>query len=485
MAVCSAFFVLSGFVSAKEMDGFRKVPNVDMFLLVSILCCIFLIGILLLLIFRLRDEKQQSVINNITDIETGLGNQIYFENMFNNTITDFSRRLYHIAYIIIDSSYLEAYHSNITLSDAVRHTASVINDAIHENEFAARVTETGFLIAFMDNNSGRTGKRIETIVSKLNSYVNFEEKCSKPVFHAAVYNLGAEDVNCELLIFNLRRGCGQTIETGEPLVYCDSRRMNKAFTEKKQLEGFARAFKNQEFKLYLQFIVDKESKKIVSAEALSRWEHPEEGILYPGKYLGAIEDAGMISKFDYYMFEQVCKLLERWDKSEKKDILVSCNITRITLSEVSFADEIMRIVEKYSFDRSNLIIEITEDAMEMDKETALKNVIACKNMGFSVTLDDLGSGYTALSNLCDYPIDCVKIDRDILLKTDKDRGKELFYGMIALAHSLNLRVVCEGVETKEQNTFVEMTECDYIQGWYYFYAVSIPEAEEILREQSA
>ena len=86
---------------------------------------------------------------------------------------------------------------------------------------------------------------------------------------------------------------------------------------------------------------------------------------------------------------------------------------------------------------------------------------------YEIIRDDLGSGYTALANLCDYPIDVVKIDRGILLKTDTKRGKELFSGIVALAHSLNMPVICEGVETEEQNTLVSDSDCDYIQGWYY------------------
>ncbi|MBQ6613837.1 MAG: EAL domain-containing protein, partial [Clostridia bacterium] len=99
-----------------------------------------------------------------------------------------------------------------------------------------------------------------------------------------------------------------------------------------------------------------------------------------------------------------------------------------------------------------------------------------------VYLDDLGSGYTSLSNLCDYPIDIVKIDRDILLKTDNKRGKDLFSGIVALAHSLNMSVICEGVETEEQNALMRESGCDYIQGWYYSKAMPIDECETFIEK---
>ena len=108
----------------------------------------------------------------------------------------------------------------------------------------------------------------------------------------------------------------------------------------------------------------------------------------------------------------------------------------------------------------------------------------CKEMGFKVYLDDLGSGYTSLANLCDYPIDVVKIDRDILLKTNTKRGKDLFCGIIALAHNLDIKVICEGVQTEEQNMLVSASDCDYIQGWYYSKAFPVEECESFIDKYS-
>ena len=147
------------------------------------------------------------------------------------------------------------------------------------------------------------------------------------------------------------------------------------------------------------------------------------------------------------------------------------------MSEEDCIDRLKAISEKYSFDKSKLAIEICEDAIEKDRETAKKNVKLCKELGFRIYLDDLGTGYTSFENLCDYPIDVVKIDREILLKTDGKRGRELFEGIVAFAHSLNMSVICEGVETEEQNTLVTKSDCDYIQGWYYAKAMPLEECE--------
>jgi len=181
------------------------------------------------------------------------------------------------------------------------------------------------------------------------------------------------------------------------------------------------------------------------------------------------------------MFELACRQLEKWRGTKYEDISISCNFTRITLSEENCVEKLKAISSGYDFDKSKLAIEITEDAIEKDLEVAKKNVVRCKELGFRIYLDDLGSGYTSLSNLCDYPIDIVKIDRDILLRAaDSKRGQALLSGIIALAHSLDMGVICEGVETDEQNNLISQSNCDYIQGWYYAKDMPVDQCEAFI-----
>lgn len=256
---------------------------------------------------------------------------------------------------------------------------------------------------------------------------------------------------------------------------------NKNCEEKKTAETIIKGLENDEFKMYLQFIVDNKTKRIVSCEALSRWHNQEKGLVGPGEYIGTMESTGLISKHDFYMFELACRQLEKWKDTEFEEISLSCNFTRITLSEENFAERLENIANQYQFDRAKLAIEITEDVMEKNREIATKNVIKCKNLGFKMYLDDLGSGYTSLTNLRDYSLDVVKIDRDILLRADTDKGKALFSGIISLAHSLNIEAICEGVENEEQNELVSSSECDYIQGWYYSKPIPAETCETFLK----
>jgi len=248
------------------------------------------------------------------------------------------------------------------------------------------------------------------------------------------------------------------------------------------IEAIKLGLQNDEFKMYLQFIVDNKTKNIVSAEALSRWESADGVVIFPGKYIGIMEETGMITTLDYMMFEKACRKLSEWADTEFKDITISCNFTRITISEADFADKIREIFSRYPIDHNKIIIEITEDSIERNFETAKNNLLAVKALGFIVALDDIGSGYTSLRNLCDYPIDLVKLDRAMLLLTDTERGRKLFHGIISLVHSLDLKLVCEGVETEPQNALVGESDCDFIQGWYYSTALSEEKAESFVKE---
>ena len=346
----------------------------------------------------------------------------------------------------------------------MRYTASVLSENTGDREISARITENGFAFAFQAIGNEEAENRLKEVLSRLNSFEEMKEKSNKLVFHCATYHLQPSDKNCEILLFNLRKNCNKIFGTDKQIIYCDTHSMNMVQEEKKITENILKAFENNEFKMYLQFIVDNKTKKIVSAEALSRWDSREKGLLGPGKYIENMEMSGLISRHDFYMYELACRQLEKWADTEYKDISISCNFTRITLSEKHFIDKLKMIADSYNFDKSKLAIEITEDAIEKDRETATENVKLCKELGFKVYLDDLGSGYTSLANLCDYPIDVVKIDRDILLKADTKRGKDLFSGIIALAHSLNIFVICEGVETAEQNAHVSESSCDYRAG---------------------
>lgn len=442
------------------------------FLLWSVIALTILLVWTFARIKRLKKEKCEYMLN---DAETGIGNLSYFRQQFANITDAVSEDMQYIAYIVLDISYLRSYHGNTSFEEALKYTVSVLPGHIKEGEIMARITENGFAIVIKSDDEESAQRRFEEIMIHLNNFEGAKARESKLVFHGAIYRLGNNDKNCELLLFNLRKNCYGIYGTNRQIIQCDVHSMNEVQEEKKLFENIVNGFENKEFKMYLQFIVDNKTKRIASAEALSRWDKPSEGILAPGRYIEALESSGLISRLDFYMFELACSQLEKWNNTKYKDISISCNFTRITLSETEFIERLRTISQRYNFDKTKLAIEITEDAMEKNIETATKNVCKCKELGFRIYLDDMGSGYTTLANLCDYPIDVVKIDREIMMNIESPRNRNLFEGIITLAHSMGIKTVAEGVETEEHNKVVSSSYCDYVQGWYY--SKPIPQEE--------
>ena len=140
------------------------------------------------------------------------------------------------------------------------------------------------------------------------------------------------------------------------------------------------------------------------------------------------------------------------------------------------------IVEQYDFTRDRLVVELTEDSYTHDREAALRTIEGLHAMGLRIALDDMGAGYSSLSDLCTYPIDGVKIDRSILLDAEEERGRALLAGLVQLAHSMGIRALSEGVETKEQLDIALAAGCDSIQGFYFSRVLPKREAERYLRE---
>ena len=249
--------------------------------------------------------------------------------------------------------------------------------------------------------------------------------------------------------------------------------------------GLLRAIRKDQFELYLQFVYDVRVGRLVGVEALSRWNHPQMGVLPPSQFIDDMREEGLIDILDFQMLEKSCRLLEQWKKDGSVELNLSCNFTRDSLSDEDFARRFRKVVRKYDFIPENLIIEITEDALFASREYAYQNILACKECGVRVALDDMGAGYTSVSDLGDFPVDIIKIDRRLIKQTSQERGKALLRGIVDMAHRLKIEALCEGVETEQERQTVIECGSDYIQGYYYSHVYPVEAALEKYRSSTA
>ena len=223
----------------------------------------------------------------------------------------------------------------------------------------------------------------------------------------------------------------------------------------------------------------------VGAEAVSRWQNPEEGLLKPSKYIDLMIRAGTITELDLYMLRCACVQLQTWKREGRGTLWLSCNFTRQSIADEKILARVREIVEQYDFTRDRLAVELTEDSYAHDRETALRTIEGLHAMGLRIVLDDIGAGYSSLSDLSTYPIDGVKIDRSIVIESALPRAHALLEGMIRLSHDMGIRVLCEGVEDKATCDAVLAAGCDFIQGFYFSRVLPGREAESFLRSLAA
>jgi len=438
-----------------------------------------LLAAVMILALRLRGYRKGAGQDEEYDPATGIGNKIYFTHRFEQQIADQYRELYCVAFIGFDIERVNQYYGEMEAEDQLRFAAHELMLGTADNEIAARVSGGGFAVARPSGGAKETGIWAEKMIEHLNRYTEKYGKDYRPEFHMGIYMLQASDRDAEMVLFSARQGYQRAVDANLPYAFSHAealKRENEAMQLKKQT---LEAIQKQEFRMYLQFVISGADGQIIGAEALSRWDHPQKGLLYPGSYVRLMEADKTVSALDFYIFEEACKQLERW-QGDKRQMSISCNFARVSIDHADFIPQLQRIVSQYHFKHDRLVIEITEDSMEGNKEVAFANISKCKELGFRIALDDAGSGYTSFSDLRDYPIDIVKIDRSILNAAVNQRGVSLLKGMISLIHNMQMEALCEGVETSAQSILLRQLGCDYMQGYYFYRALPKEEADRVL-----
>ena len=229
-----------------------------------------------------------------------------------------------------------------------------------------------------------------------------------------------------------------------------------------------KALENEEFAVYYQPKYDPRTNELKGAEALVRWISPEFGFVSPGRIIPIFEKNGFITEIDHYMLTHVARDQKKWLDQGFKCVPVSVNVSRAHFIENDLAEQIRDAVDKEGTPHELVEIELTESAFFDDKKQLIETISKLRDYGFSVSMDDFGSGYSSLNSLKDMPLDVLKLDAEFFRGDNQnERGEIVVSEAIKLAKSLNMRTVAEGVEIKEQVDFLAKEGCDMIQGFYY------------------
>ncbi len=254
----------------------------------------------------------------------------------------------------------------------------------------------------------------------------------------------------------------------------------KLESEAKTLREITQALKNREFVLYFQPQCSTHTGRIIGLEALVRWNHPQRGIVAPGEFIPVLERHGFIANLDLYVWDEVCSHLRSWIDRGNRPVPVSVNISRADLYAVDVPETFIDLTSRYNLDRSLIELEITESAYVEDVKM-IETVNALKLLGFTVLMDDFGSGYSSLNMLKEINVDILKLDMRFMNQSgDSRRSENILEAIVSMARLMDLHIIAEGTETKEQVEFLKTIGCDYAQGYYFYRPMDAEHIEELI-----
>lgn len=254
---------------------------------------------------------------------------------------------------------------------------------------------------------------------------------------------------------------------------------NRKFIE----ENMQAAITEKQFLMYLQPKYSIAKNEIIGAEALVRWRHPERGMIYPDQFIPVIEENGFVRKVDYYIWEEACHFIKKCMDEGINTCPVSVNVSRVHLRDDECIKTLSGMIEENGIPKELLELEITETAD--DQQISLK-ALQLKEEGFTLLMDDFGSGYSSLNILLETPFDVIKLDKKFIENMMvSEKGRLLLEQVVSMAGKLDIGLLAEGVETKDQIELLESIGCDQVQGYYYAKPMPKEEFFELLKQQQA
>ena len=436
-----------------------------------------------------EDKKPRYILGTIQDI-TSLkrAEDMILHQAYHDLLTDlpnqtlFKERLTHAIKVAEHANHQVA----VVLMDIDRF--QLINDSLGQdigNELL--VAFAGFLIGFMhegDTVARISGNEFALLIESAISTDEITQMIRN--LHQALkensFDLGGQQVVVSLSLGvsiypNDERDAGELIHCANTAMrkakglggdqeHFYTSDMNRRVDDRLRMETDLRnALENDELELFYQPQVDAQTRKIIACEALVRWRHKEHGLVSPIRFIPLAEETGLIQPLGHYVLGNAIKQTKKWNQ-QGYNLSVGINLSARQFIQADLVKQIQQLIKKYDLNPSNIDLEITESIAMQDAENSINKMHQLKELGVKLSMDDFGTGYSSLSYLHQFPLDILKIDRSFVKDImGRINDGAIARAVIAMAHSMNLKVIAEGVETEEQYQFLTAHGCEVIQGY--------------------
>ena len=437
----------------------------------------------------LEDEREASELATVEmehlayhDALTGLPNRPLFIDRLIVALAQASRSDQKLAVFFLDLDRFKDINDSIGHSTGdvlLKAVAERIRRCIREGDTVARFggDEFTLLIPRIDNveDAAKIAQKIlETL--KIPFAIADHELFVTTSIGISVYP--TDGVDPETLVRNADTAMYRAKDQGRDNYQLYAPAMNARALERLALENMLRkALSHRELVLFYQPVADMRTKSIVGVEALIRWNHPEMGLVSPAHFISVAESSGLIIPIGEWVLRTACRQTKHWQKRINPHMTVAVNLSARQFQQANLAEQVAEALEETGLEAKYLELEITESNAMQNAENTIYTLRDLKALGVRIAMDDFGTGYSSLSYLKRFPIDTLKLDQSFVREITTDPSDAaIVTAVIAMAHSLDLKVIGEGVETNEQFAFLQQQRCDYMQGYLF----SAPQAAESL-----
>lgn len=473
------YYVLS-LIEASNINEKQYLTSL-MTMLASFVILIFLILLIYINFYRNRKEKLIKDIAFVDDI-TGGKTLTKFKMDIKEVLEDNMNSSYALVeFDIVRFKIINDIWGYKTGNLLLKYISDILKNKLLYKEMFCRVRDDLFILLLKYKDENDIIDRINALDNSMRFFDNGIKEIPNFSLSYGVYVVDGTEEDINKMIDNVAfaRETSKS-DCNEFIGFYDIELQSKLIKQKQIEDVMYSALTNRQFELYLQPKYDIKLESCIGAEALVRWNNPEKGLINPIDFIPLFEKNGFIVNLDMFIFEEVCSKINEWKQNNIKLIPISVNISRINLKNVDyFIKNVSRIFNKYDINPNLIEIEITESAIFNHYDNMLQALLRLKAMGFSISLDDFGTGLSSLNILKDLPIDTIKLDREFLNSKDSSKkGEIVIANIVRMVKELDLNVICEGVETHEQAEFLSEVGCNNAQGYLYARPMPVKDFEE-------
>jgi diguanylate cyclase (GGDEF)-like protein/PAS domain S-box-containing protein len=424
-------------------------------------------------ITKYKQDEEQILYQANYDALTGLPNRSLLSDRLSQAIVAAQRESWMLAVLFVDLNHFKVVNDtfgHVVGDEVLQMVAERIKSCLREPDTVSRFGGDEFIILLQDVTEMDSVAQIATNI--INNITRVITLYGREIYIGAsigitVYPDDAESVDS--LLRNADMAMYQAKERGRNTFQFFTASMQQHTLVRQQLElDLRQAIRREELEIYYQPVVDARENRVVSVEALLRWHHPVRGMVSPAIFIPLAEDTGQIGPIGEWVMRGACEQLKRWHLAGFKDLKMAVNLSS-RQRELGLQGEFLKeLLQETGLSSDYLTLEMTESLLMRDTEEAMTWLTSFKDLGIKLSVDDFGTGYSSLSYLKRFPMDVLKIDRSFVCDLpDNLEDATLVNTIVAMADSLKMRVIAEGVETRQQVEFLLKAGCNELQGFYF------------------